>query len=166
LAMRGPLVVLGLLALGAGAAGPLIPGFFSTSIGTASEAGEHAPLFVPLLGSAAAVAGLVVAWVGYERRGFDPGRIRAGAGPLVTLLERRWYVDDVFEAVYRFVYLGISSAVGWADRYLVDGVVNAVSWTTWRVAGWATAIQTGRVQDALFATVAGLLVLAWLAWAR
>ena len=46
------------------------------------------------------------------------------------------------------------------------GTVNAVSWTTWRVAGWATAIQTGRVQDALFATVAGLLVLAWLAWAR
>jgi hypothetical protein len=84
----------------------------------------------------------------------------------VTLLERRWYVDDVFEEVYRFAYLGVSSVVGWFDRYVVDGVVNAVTWATWSGAGRLTAIQNGRVQDALYATVAGLLALAWLAWAR
>jgi NADH-quinone oxidoreductase subunit L len=87
-------------------------------------------------------------------------------GPLVTVLERRWYVDDVFEAVYRFAYLKVSHAVGWFDRYVVDGVVNAATWATWIGAGRLSTIQNGRVQDALYAVAAGLVVLAWLAWAR
>jgi NAD(P)H-quinone oxidoreductase subunit 5 len=82
------------------------------------------------------------------------------------VLEHRWYVDDVFEAVYRFAYLKVSSAVGWLDRYVVDGIVNAVTWATWLAAGRLTAIQNGRVQDALYAVATGLIVLVWLAWAR
>jgi hypothetical protein len=42
------------------------------------------------------------------RRSFDPGRVRAAAGPLVTLLERRYFLDDLFVFAYRRVYLGVS----------------------------------------------------------
>jgi len=45
----------------------------------------------------------------------------------------------------RFVYLNVSNAVGWFDRFIVDGVVNAVTWATWTGAGRLSAIQTGRV---------------------
>jgi NADH-quinone oxidoreductase subunit L len=139
---------------------------FATSIAHETAPVAHAPLFVPILGTTAALSGLAIAWAGYQRRSFDPARVRRAFGPVVTVLERRWYVDDVFEGVYRFAYLNISSAVGWIDRYVVDGLVNAVTWATWSGAGRLTAIQTGRVQDALYAVAAGIVFLAWLAWAR
>jgi len=121
---------------------------------------------VPLLGTTAALSGLAIAFAGYQRRSYDPGAIRRSLSPLVTVLERRWFVDDVFEAGYRFVYLRISAAVGWADRYVVDGVVNAVTWGTWSAAAWLSKIQSGRVQDALYAVAAGLVLLVWLASTR
>jgi len=164
-AMKAPLVVLAFLAVVAGLAAPLIHGFFASSIAKPAAI-EHPPMVVPLLGATAALLGLAIAWAGYQTRRFDPERVRGALRPLVTVLERRWYVDDVFEAVYRFAYLKVSSAVGWLDRYVVDGVVNAVTWGTWLGAGRLTAIQTGRVQDALYAVAAGLVLLVWLAWAR
>jgi NADH-quinone oxidoreductase subunit L len=165
-AMTAPLVVLAVLAVFAGLAAPFIPGFFAASIAHRAAPIEHAPIFVPLLGTAAALAGLAIAFAGYQRRSFDPAGVRSSLGPLVTVLTRRWYVDDVFEGAYRFAYLKISSAVGWFDRYIVDGIVNAVTWATWIGAGRLSALQNGRVQDALYATAFGLVVLVWLAWAR
>jgi NADH-quinone oxidoreductase subunit L len=165
-AMRVPLIVLAVLAVIAGLGAPLIPRFFAASIAHETAGTEHAPLFVPLLGTVAALTGLAIAFAGYQRRGFDPGKVRSGLRPLVTVLERRWYVDDAFEAVYRYAYMKVSSAVGWLDRYVVDGVVNGVTWATWIGASRLSAIQNGRVQDALYATAFGLVLLMWLAWAR
>jgi NADH:ubiquinone oxidoreductase subunit 5 (subunit L)/multisubunit Na+/H+ antiporter MnhA subunit len=149
-AMRIPLLVLAVLAIVAGFAAPK----------------EHVPIVVPLSGTAAAGLGLAIAWAGYQRRSFDPGGVRRSLAPLVAVLERRWYIDDVFEGVYRFAYLKIAAGVGWVDRYVVDGVVNAVTWATWIGAGRLTALQNGRVQDALYATAAGLVLLVWLSWLR
>jgi len=165
-AMKTPLLVLAVLAVVAGAAARLIPGLFATSIAPHATAEEHAPFIVPLLGTTAALVGLGLAFAGYQKRAFDPANVRRAMGPLVTALERRWYVDDVFEFGYRFAYLKISHAVGWVDRYIVDGLVNAVTWATWVFAGRLTAMQSGRVQGALYATAFGLVVLVWLAWAR
>jgi NADH-quinone oxidoreductase subunit L len=165
-AMSVPLVVLAVLAVGAGLAAPLIRALGAGSLATPPAAIEHAPLFVPLAGTTAALAGFAIAFFGYQRRAFDPARVRASLRPLVNVLERRWYVDDVFEAVYRFAYMNLSRAVGWFDRYVVDGVVNAVTWATWIGASRLSAIQNGRAQDALYATAFGLVLLLWLSWAR
>ena len=94
---------------------------------------------------------------GGQAPGEDPGAPRDGVDQPV---------DDVFEFGYRFAYLKISNTVGWVDRYIVDGFVNAVTWGTWVFAGRLTAMQNGRVQSALYATAFGLVVLVWLAWAR
>jgi len=165
-AMTGPMIVLAALALVGGAAVPIIPRLFDSTLAAVHAETEHAPFFVPILGTAAALVGLTIAWAGYQKRSFDPGAARRSWRPLVRVLERRWYVDDVFEVGYRFVYLKVSGLVGWLDRYVVDGVVNAVSWGTWSLAGRLRVIQSGRVQDALYFVAGGLLLLAWLAWAR
>jgi NADH-quinone oxidoreductase subunit L len=165
-AMTYPLIVLATLAVIGGLAGLAVPGFFEASISKLQLRAEHGSILLPVVGTVAALTGLAISWLMYERRGIDPSAVRRAAGPLVKVLERRWYVDDVFEGVYRFVYLRISSAVGWFDRYIVDGVVNGVTWLTWLGAGRLTSIQNGRVQDALYATVFGLIVLLWLAWGQ
>ena len=40
---------------------------------------------------------------------------RAAAGPLVTLLERRYYIDDLFLFLYRVLYQDVPVAQAKAD---------------------------------------------------
>ncbi|HEX4823636.1 MAG TPA: NADH-quinone oxidoreductase subunit L [Candidatus Polarisedimenticolaceae bacterium] len=164
--MTMPMLVLAGLALAGGALAPVVPRLTAATLGALPAETEGAPFFVPVLGTSAALVGLAVAWAGYVKKSFDVEALRRAAGPVTTLLERRYYIDDLFEAVYRRVYLGISAAVGWTDRYLVDGVVNAVTWGTWSLAGRLRVLQSGRVQDALYFVAGGLVLLAVLAWAR
>jgi NADH-quinone oxidoreductase subunit L len=165
-AMTAPMIVLATLALVGGVLTPLIPRLFAATLGAVPTEAEHAPFFVPLLGTASAAIGLVMAWAAYQRGSLDVGALRRAAGPVTRLLERRYYIDDFFELGYRLVYLKISAVVGWLDRYVVDGLVNALSWGTWSLAGRLRALQNGRVQDALYFVAGGLLLLAWLAWVR
>jgi NADH-quinone oxidoreductase subunit L len=164
--MTGPMALLAVLAAAGGAFVLVVPHVFAGTVAQGAGEGVHAPFFVPVLGTTAALAGLAIAWAGYHAGTFDPGALRRRFGPLVTVLERRWYIDDVFEGAYRLGYTKISAAVGWFDRYVVDGVVNATSWGTWQLAGRLRALQSGRVQDALYFVVGGFLLLAWLAWSR
>ncbi len=165
-AMTAPMAVLAVLALVGGALAPSIPRLFAGTIAPPAFEPETAPVFVPILGTLAALSGLALSWLAYQRRSFDPGAVRRAVGPVATLLERRYFVDDAFELVYRRAYLGLSSVVGWFDRYVVDGLVNAATWMTWLVAGRLRGMQNGRVQDALYAVAAGLVLLAWLALGR
>ena len=63
---------------------------------TARTTAEH-PAWIPFLGTLAAVLGIGIAWLGYQRRAFssrrDPQRVPAAG----TLLERRYFIDDIFE---------------------------------------------------------------------
>jgi len=164
--MTAPLVVLASLALVGGVLAPVVPRLLAGSIAPPLAEHEAAPLFVPLLGTLAALSGLTLAWLGYQRGAFDPAAIRRAAGPVTILLERRYYIDDLVELLYRRAYLGLSTVVGWFDRYVLDGLVNASAWATWRTAGRLRRIQSGRVQDALYAVAAGLTFLAWMALSR
>ena len=72
-------------------------------------------------------------------------------------------IDEIFVFFYRVLYLGLGAVVGWIDRYVIDGLVNFVSWATWQVAGHLRRVQTGRAQDALYAIAIGFLLLVILA---
>jgi len=163
--MLVPMGILALLAVVAGAsAGPvaeMMQHSISVTGGHAAEP-EHASM-VPLLGTLAAGLGILFAFLGYQVSVFRPAAIYAAARPISVLLERGYYIDDVFLFLYRVLYLGLSHVVGWIDRYLIDGVVNFVTWLTYAIAGRLRRTQTGRAQDALYAVAIGVLLLALLA---
>jgi NADH-quinone oxidoreductase subunit L len=164
--MTVPLVALAVASVAGGLLAPVVPRLLHASVSPPAAEAAHAPLPVALAGTFAALAGLVLAWMGYQRRSFDPRRVLAAAGPLATLLSRRYFIDDLFLIAYRRVYLGGSAVIGWLDRYVVDGLVNALAWWTWQLGGRLRALQSGRAQDALYAVAVGLIVLAWLALSR
>jgi NADH-quinone oxidoreductase subunit L len=163
--MAAPMAVLALLALVAGAFGPRLHELLGASISLPAAHGAHGhpPLWIAVMGSAAAFGGIGLAWLGYERNAWDPARMRAALAPLARVLERRWYVDDVFEAGYRWGYLGLTKIVGWCDRYLVDGVVNLATDGTHRAGLALRRLQNGKIQDALYAVALGFLLLVVLA---
>jgi NADH-quinone oxidoreductase subunit L len=157
--MLVPMAVLALLALVAGFFGTWLTHLFERSPSLVGAVHQGHAAFVPVLGTVAALAGIVLGWLGYARGAWSPAALARAAGPLTAFLERRWYVDDVFLFGYRVLYLGLTRLVGWFDRFVVDGVVNGVTAATTAAARGMRTIQTGRVQDALYAVVAGLIVL-------
>jgi NADH-quinone oxidoreductase subunit L len=161
-AMMLPLWVLAGLSLAVGAYSTLTGHILS--FGPAE--GEHAPAWLTLAAVGVAVAGIGLAWLIYQRRALDAGRLAAAFGPIRHAALRKFWVDDVYEGVLAFALLALSRFVGWLDRYLVDGVLNVLS--AWTVAGGGAlrTIQTGRVQDYIYGLAVGLLVLIlWMRWA-
>jgi NADH-quinone oxidoreductase subunit L len=113
-----------------------------------------------------AVAGIGLAWLTYQRRAIEPERLASLFGPIRRAALARFWIDDVYAAAYGMVLLGFSRAIGWVDRYLVDGVLNAVSAWTLSAGDDLRTIQTGRAQDYIYGVAVGVLALIiWMRWA-
>jgi NADH-quinone oxidoreductase subunit L len=106
-----------------------------------------------------AAAGILLAWATYQRRLIDPAVFTSAFAPLYRAALAKFWIDDLFEKVFAAAVLAFSRAVGWADRYLVDGVLNAVSAWTLTAGDDMRTMQSGRAQDYVYGVAVGLLVL-------
>ena len=66
-------------------------------------------------------------------------------------------VDRFWERTWRQGLQPVSRAIGWTDRYVVDGAVNLFGWGALVGSEWLRRLQTGRAQDYVLAVVIGLL---------
>jgi NADH-quinone oxidoreductase subunit L len=164
--MMLPLWVLALLSLAVG--------IYSTAarrllqFGPAAEAGaEHvAPAWLTPAAVGVAIAGIGLAWLVYQRRTIDAGRLAAVFGPIRTAALHKFWIDDIYEGILALALLAFSRIVGWLDRYLVDGVLNVVSAWTVSSGNLLRTVQTGRAQDYVYGVAVGLLILLlWIRWA-
>ncbi len=159
--MALPLWILAVLSFGIGlyftVAGPALP------FGPA-EAEFQGPTWLMPIAVGSAVGGILLAWLTYQRRIIDAGALARACGPLRYAAMRRFWIDDVIEAAYGVVLLGFSRAIGWFDRYVIDGVLNVVSAWTLTSGEDLRTMQTGRVQDYVYGVAVGLMIL--LLWAR
>jgi NADH-quinone oxidoreductase subunit L len=147
-------------------------GIYFTFVSHPAEAGLHlgetefeAPAWLMPAAVGVAVAGILLAWLTYQRRAIAPERLAAMFGPIRRAALARFWIDDLLEGAYRIVLLGLSRIVGWIDRYIVDGVLNVASAWTLDAGDDMRSIQTGRAQDYVYAVAFGLLALiAWIQW--
>jgi NADH-quinone oxidoreductase subunit L len=166
--MLGPLWVLAIFSV---VAGILASGRLGLSL--AQFVGEdvqaalpHGPGWLAPLSVVLAGAGIVGAWAVYQRQILSADALRRAFGPLATAADRGYGLDAAYAALYRGVVLATARAVGWIDRYLVDGLVNVASAWTLQAGTGLRRLQTGRAQDYLYGVAAGflLLVVIWSAW--
>ena len=159
--MALPLWILALLSIAIGlyftVAGPALP------FGTA-EPEFHAPGWLMPAAVGAAVLGILLAWLTYQARTISAASLAAAFGPIRYAAMRKFWIDDMFEALYGRVLLGFSRFIGWVDRYIVDGVLNVVSAWTLTSGDDLRTMQTGRAQDYVYGVAVGLVVL--LIWVR
>jgi len=126
-----------------------------------------APRWLSPLAIAVAVSGIALAWLTYSRRVISADLLAGIFAPIRRAALARFWLDDLFEAIYGLAFLGLSRLVGWVDRYLVDGVVNVLSaWTlTW--GDRLRRMQSGLPQDYVYGLAVGLLLLLiWVQWPR
>ena len=155
--MTLPLWILAALAMGIGI-------WFSVSH---PEAGFAPPGWLTPLAIAVAVAGIVLAWLVYGLRAISADRLFERFWWIGEAAVERFWLDDLFALVYRRVILGVSRATGWVDRYIVDGILNALSAWTLTAGDRLRRIQTGQAQDYLYGIALGvLLLMVWMRWPK
>jgi NADH-quinone oxidoreductase subunit L len=159
--MSLPLWILAVLSVAIGlyftVAGPALP--FG-----AEEAELHPPAWLMPAAVGVAVAGILLAWLTYQRRTINAASLAAAFGPIRYAAMRKFWLDDMFEALYGSVLLAFSRLIGWIDRYIVDGVLNVLSAWTLTSGDDLRTMQSGRAQDYVYGVAVGLVVL--LLWVR
>jgi NADH-quinone oxidoreductase subunit L len=161
ISMSLPLWILALASVAIGlyfmVAGPALP------FGPAEPEFE-APGWLMPAAVGVAVAGILLAWLTYQQRTINAASLAAAFGPIRHAALRKFWLDDLFEALYGRVLLAFSRLIGWIDRYIVDGVLNVVSAWTLTSGDDLRTMQSGRAQDYVYGVAVGLVVV--LIWVR
>ncbi|HET7838916.1 MAG TPA: NADH-quinone oxidoreductase subunit L [Rectinemataceae bacterium] len=161
-AMTLPLIVLAALSLVAGLVGsPWFEEAFGFGFGSFIHSGQaevaRLDLDTALVSTALAAAGIVLAWLIYGRKLIKAERLAAAFAPLHRLLERKFYVDEVYAWVFAKLMLGAGLVFDWIDHALIDGAFDGLGGGA-RAAGRGLRLwQTGRLQAyaiVIFAAVA------------
>jgi NADH-quinone oxidoreductase subunit L len=150
------------------------------------EAGEATPeSLLMILSVAVALTGIGFAWYFYLKRTDLPAKIAAGAGGLYRLVYEKYYVDQIYDAMFVNRTKDLALALGafdrifidglfvngagrlaratsvisaWWDKWFVDGLVNLGARIFWLVSYPVRMLQTGRVGSYALLIVLGLLV--------
>jgi NADH-quinone oxidoreductase subunit L len=116
-----------------------------------------------------AAGGAFTAWFLYLKRPDIPATIKARASGLYNLLDRKYYMDDLYIKGFAAGGRSIGNTL-WhvGDELLIDGViVNGTANTIGKLAGVMRQIQTGYLYTYAFAMIIGLtMLLTWLIWFR
>jgi NADH-quinone oxidoreductase subunit L len=148
--MTVPLVILAALSVVAGFLGaPFVEGGFRELVQLGEEA--HIAGFDFALAGLSVGLALVGVLVGtalyrtYRER--DPLR---SLGPLYTLLERKYYLDDIYlRGIVRPIQYSVSRFIYWTNQRILDGVVNGFAWMTRRFGTGTDAVDRHLVDGAV-----------------
>jgi NADH-quinone oxidoreductase subunit L len=115
-----------------------------------------------------AAAGVFTAWFLYLKRPDIPEKISQKLSGIYTLLDRKYYFDDLWIKGFAAGGRRIGQFL-WTkgDELIIDGVVvNGTARSIGRFAGILRRVQTGYLYHYAFAMFFGMtLILAWLLWA-
>ncbi|MBX6770716.1 MAG: NADH-quinone oxidoreductase subunit L [Chloroflexi bacterium] len=156
-----PLVILAVLAVGAGLVGsPLLGGGFAVFITGSAEVSPGLDPGLAFLSTAISLVGILLAWAYYGAGWLSAEATAQSIRPIYMLLVNRYYLDDLYAWLVRRVLLGLSSLLAWFDRQIIDGAVNGLAWLCYAVFGWAlTRLQTGRTPSYALGFVVGVVVI-------
>jgi NADH-quinone oxidoreductase subunit L len=168
--MTIPLIVLGVLSTVGGVAlnavhtGPLYR-FLEPTVGPIGDLGyePYGPLeesvLIPLA-IVAAVIGIGLAYLLYLRRPVMGARTSEPiTGPLAELAERKFFVDEAYEALFVTAGGGLARAMVWFDTRVIDGIVDGAGVGSVLVGRGTRRAQSGLVRRYLAVMVLGVLAL-------
>jgi NADH-quinone oxidoreductase subunit L len=137
--MLGPLVVLAVLSIvggliGIGSSSPLArfldPIFENPAAQRAAESSAGLEYGLMALSVAVALAGIGVAYSYFVSRPVTSERLAVPPGPAETVLLNKYYVDELYDALFVNRTKNLGNGLAAFDQIVVDGGVNGVGWTT------------------------------------
>ncbi len=142
-AMTVPLICLAIGAVGAGYVGwPKVlggsnpferflgPVFENSAMRLATEHTWKTEFGLMLLSVAVAAVGFYIAYRWYIMQPDVPERLAASAGPVHQIVLNKYYVDELYDALFVNRAKDLGNALAAIDLGVVDGGVNGVGWST------------------------------------
>jgi NADH-quinone oxidoreductase subunit L len=122
---------------------------------------EKFNLVLAIVSTIVAISGVGTAYLIYMSQGFRNQELSKPIGFIVGVLERKYYIDEIYEnqLVRRGLYSGLAQGLDWIDRTIIDGFVDATGWIGRNVGGLLRQVQTGQLQAYGVVTSAGILVI-------
>ena len=158
-----PLIVLAIFAALAGFLGsPLCAYAFQKFVtGENAGAGHLAPdYFMMGLSTLVSLSGIGAAYFVYIRgQKILPESARAAFAPLHRLLLNKYYIDEIYDAVFVKPVLRMCDGLFRFDLGVIDGMVNGAATLTQRASSFLRRMQTGLVQNYLLVQVFGMIIL-------
>ncbi len=156
-AMVIPLVVLAALAIAAGYIG--IPHFLAEMPQFHGEEPGTLHWDVAATSLAAVASGLGLAWLVYQQRAVSARQLVNALAVPHTLLERRFYIDEMYAWVVANVQQRmIAGFCAWFERVIIIGLaVNGIAWLTAGIGRTLRLAQTGKVQTYVLAFLLGIV---------
>jgi NADH-quinone oxidoreductase subunit L len=102
---------------------------------------------IAIASGAMAIGGILVAWLFYGVRVLSSDSVRRALLPVHALLERKYYLDDLYEGLLvGRVLAGVTAVAAWTDRNVIDALANGVGSATRFGSSGLRLLQTGQVQ--------------------
>ena len=153
-----------------------------------TEAMHEAHIPSMILSLLLAGGGLLLAFLFYQWKKLDPDKLAAKINPLYKLSYNKWYFDEIYDATFVALTLGISKIFAWIDANIIDGIVNGSATVTKQISSFSGSfdnivvdgavngaaylsgflglmfrkLQTGKVQTYIVLVVFSLVILLFL----
>ena len=127
----------------------------------AEHAGGHESGFALIIISVAvAVVGILLAYSMYIKRVPDPVAMAQRFRPIYLVLYNRYWVDELYFALFINPTVGISRHVLWkiVDVLIIDGIVNGVAGLCSLIGSVVRRIQTGYIPDYAWLVIIGVVI--------
>ncbi len=172
-----PLVILAVFSLLAGylgvpeflGGGNQIEHYFASTLPSPVEGAEPASHTTEAVVMGASVGigllGLFLAYLFYAARPGLPDRVMGAVPGVHRVLTRKYYVDEIYDAIVVWPLVHVSRGVLWkfVDAIMIDGSVNGTGRTIRGLANGLRHMQTGYVRTyAGWILLGGVLVMAWM----
>jgi len=165
--MTVPLIVLAVLSVVGGLVGsPWWTQWFGGSFGSFIYFGEpeaaHVDLAVAIPATIVALLGIGLAWVVYGAKIVKHEWLAEKLKPLHSLLEHKFYVDEFYGFVFKWVMLLLGRILDWIDHKVIDGTFDGLGSATRASGGKLRLIQSGKLQSyalVIFGAVALVVIL-------
>jgi NADH-quinone oxidoreductase subunit L len=139
-----------------------MPNLTRNHYGLEDPSGAHPPLFslMMVIGGLVAIAGIALAYVMHLKDRGLADRLAQKLGPIVTLVEHKFYVDEIYQAFIIEPLRMLGRVLFAIDTFLVDGIINMLGWIP-QLSGFALklTVQRGYLQGYATAMLFGLMVI-------
>lgn len=157
--MTIPLIVLAILSV--------VVGFVDTPfkswlgewlMGEAPE--HHGSGIVMVVSVAVGLLGIYIGWLVYVKGTVRRDAVSSRAPALVKTLERKYYIDELYDLLLVKPLRSLGKALQAFDDYIVDGVVRLAGYSTSALGRLNSRLQSGQVQAYALTALIGIVILA------
>jgi NADH-quinone oxidoreductase subunit L len=156
--MTIPLIVLAVLATVAGFVETPFNGWLGRWL-MAVDGQHQASGLVMVVSAAVGLLGLYIGWLIYVKGTIRRDVISSRMPGLVQLLERKYYIDELYHHLFVRSLQGLGKALDLFDYYVVDGVVRLSGYSVSALGRLNSRLQSGQVQAYALTALIGIVIL-------